>query len=472
MKRIGWSVVIVIAALLLPDAYAAAPRKPNVVLIVADDLGYADVGCQGLSKDVKTPHIDSIAAGGVRFTNGYVSGPVCSPTRAGLLTGEYQQRFGFEQNPQKSAHDLFGLPLDEVLLPQPLKQAGYATGMFGKWHLGSKAGMAPHERGFDEFFGFLGGAHRYIKNDAPQTDDNAIQRNGKAVGETEYLTDAFTREAVSFVERHKDQPFFLYLPYNAPHSPMQAPEKYLSRFPDDKDEKRRTFLAMLSAVDDGVGEVMAKLREHKLEEDTLVIFISDNGGPTQGNGSLNTPLRGIKGETLEGGVRVPFMMQWKGRLPAGKVDDRMVVQLDLFPTILAAGGGSIAEGRAGDGKDLVPFLAGENKDTIHESLFWRFGPRRAIRSGDWKLQWNGDETPHLYNLVNDIGEANDVAVDNPQVVAPLMAEWKAWDATLMKPRWPGRLEGGPDKVQQDAKPGDDETSAKPPGRRRAPTSPR
>ena len=432
----------------LQPASAPVGRKPNVVLIVADDLGYADLGCQGQSKDVRTPHIDSIAKAGVRFTSGYVSGPVCSPTRAALLTGRYQQRFGFEQNPRGQAEEnVFGLPLDQVTLPQQLKKAGYATGMFGKWHLGHGKGMLPHERGFDEFFGFAGGAHGYFKNAEPQTGNNAIQRNGTPVGESDYLTDAFTREAVSFVERNKDKPFFAYVPYNAPHSPMQAPEKYLSRFPDEKDPKRRAFLAMLSAVDDGVGQLLAKLREHKLEENTLIVFISDNGGPTLGNGSLNTPLRGRKGETLEGGVRVPFMMQWKGRLPAGRVDDRVVIQFDLFPTILAAARAEIPRDRVIDGKDLLPYLAHGNADVIHDSIFWRFGPRRGMRAGNWKLQWNGDETPRLYDLAKDVAEWTDVTAGNPQVAERMLADWRKWDAELMPPRWPGRLEGGPKAAQ-------------------------
>lgn len=422
---------------------ASPVRQPNVVMIVADDLGYADVGYHGLSKDVRTPHIDSIAKSGVSFSSAYVSGPVCSPTRAGLLTGRYQQRFGFEQNPRRDAHDLFGLPLSEILLPQLLKKAGYTTGMFGKWHLGSNPGMAPHERGFDEFFGFLGGAHRYINNARPQNDANAIQRNGKPVGEDEYLTDAFTREAVSFIERHKDRPFFLYLPYNAPHSPMQAPPKYLSRFPDEKDEKRRTFLAMLSALDDGVGEILASLGEHQLEENTLVIFFSDNGGPTPGNSSRNTPLRGAKGETLEGGIRVPFAMQWPGHLPAGKVDDRVIIQLDLFTTALAVAGAKPPEGRTIDGKNLLPYLAEGNNDTIHPSLFWRFGPRCAVRSANWKLHWNGDEAPALYDLAKDISESNDLAESHPDIATSLKSEWDQWNAQMMKPLWPGRLEGGP-----------------------------
>ena len=429
-----------------PAQAADAQRKPNVILIVADDLGYADVGFHKQSKDVKTPHIDALAAEGVQFTNGYVSGPVCSPTRAGMLTGRYQQRFGFEQNPLgRSEENVFGLPLDQITLPQQLKKAGYATGMFGKWHLGHAAGMLPHERGFDEFFGFAGGAHRYVNNDTPQTDNNAIQRNGTPVGEKQYLTHAFTREAVAFVERNKDRPFFVYLPYNAPHSPMQAPPKYMDRFPDERDEKRRTFLAMLSAMDDGIGAVLAKLRELKLEEDTLVIFISDNGGATPGNSSLNTPFRGAKGETLEGGIRVPFVLHWKGRLPAGKVEDRVAIQLDLFPTILAAAGIESPQSAALDGVNLLPFLTGEKQGPIHETLYWRFGPRRAIRSGDWKLQWNGQDTPALYNLADDPGEATDLADANPQVVERLLGSYKAWDAQLMKPRWPGRLEGGPEK---------------------------
>jgi arylsulfatase A-like enzyme len=428
----------------LPASGQAAQRKPNVVLIVADDLGYADLGCQGQSTDVKTPNIDALAAAGVRFTNGYVSGPVCSPTRAGMLTGRYQQRFGFEWNPQAAQEEAtFGIPADEVLLPQVLKQAGYATGAVGKWHLGHAPGMPPYERGFDEFFGFLGGAHRYVKNEKPEPgSDNAIRRNAVAVGEKEYLTDAFTREAVAFIGRHKSEPFFLYLPYNAPHTPLQAPPKYQSRFKGVQDPERRKFLAMLSALDDGVGRVMGALKEHGIENDTLVIFLSDNGGPTPGNTSLNTPLRSTKGSTFEGGVRVPFMMSWPGRLPAGKVEDRTIVQLDLFPTILAAAGAAAPAGRSLDGKDLLPYLAESgNASAIHDTLFWRFGPRRGTRDGNWKLQWNGDVTPALYDLSKDIGESTDVTAANPDVAQRMMAKWKTWDAELTAPRWPGRLEG-------------------------------
>lgn len=440
--------LLVLPALLALVAPAAgqetpAPQRPNLIMIVADDLGYADVGCQEQSKDVRTPHLDAMAAAGVRFTDAYVSGPVCSPTRAGLLTGRYQQRFGFEQNPLGPAEEqVFGLPLDEITLPQQLKAMGYVTGIVGKWHQGTRPEMHPQKRGFDEFYGFLGGAHRYINNAEPQEGSNAIQRNGQAVGEAEYLTDAFTREAVDFIDRHHAEPFFLYLPYNAPHTPMQAPEKYLSRFPEVKRPKRRNLLAMLAAVDDGVGRIMETLREHDLEENTLVVFFSDNGGPTRANASRNTPLRGTKGTTLEGGIRVPFMLQWKGRLPEGRVEDRVAIQLDLFPTFIAAAGGEVPEGRTIDGENLLPYLSGEDRGVIHEDLFWRFGPHRAVRSGDWKLHWVGDAEPALYDLSRDPGESEDMAAAHPEVVEAMLEKYRAWDAQLMAPRWPGRLEGG------------------------------
>jgi arylsulfatase A-like enzyme len=425
------------------SAADAAARKPNFIVIVGDDLGYADIGCQGQSKDVKTPHIDSIAAGGVRFTNGYVSGAVCSPTRAGLMTGRYGVRFGFEQNP-KGPHEEagFGLPLDEVTLPQQLKKVGYATGMVGKWHLGHLKGMLPHERGFDSFFGFAGGLHRYINNEKPQADANAIQRNGVPVGEPQYLTDAFTREALAFIDASGDKPFFLYLPYNAVHTPQQAPPKYVSRFADVADEKRKMMLAQLSAMDDGVGQVLAKLRERNIEKDTLVFFFSDNGGPTPGNASLNKPFRGRKGQTLEGGIRIPFMMRWPGHLPEGKVDDRAVIQLDVFPTVVAAAGGELPAGKTLDGVDLMPYLTGQKSGDMHDALYWRFGPWHAMRSGNWKLQWSGEQSPRLFDITADPTESKDLAAANPKVLEDLLASYKAWDATLMKPRWAGRLEGG------------------------------
>jgi arylsulfatase A-like enzyme len=448
MYRILSTAVFVALALLTTASSSRAAdaptRKPNFIVIVADDLGYADLGCQAQSKDVKTPHIDSIAAGGVRFTNAYVSCPVCSPTRAGLMTGRYQQRFGFEMNPKGPKEEVgFGLPLEEITLPQPLKKLGYATAAVGKWHLGHQKGMLPHERGFDSFFGFAGGAHRYINNKEPQTDANAIQRNGTPVGEPKYLTEAFTREALAFIDASADKPFFLYLPYNAVHTPPQAPPKYVAPFASVADEKRRMMLAQLACLDDGVGKILTRLRERKLERDTLVVFVGDNGGPTPGNGSLNTPFRGRKGQTLEGGIRVPFMMRWPGRIPEGKVDDRLVIQLDLFPTIVAAAGGELPSGKTLDGVDLLPFLTGEKSGDAHDALYWRFGPWRGMRSGNWKLQWAGEQQPRLFDVNADPAESKDLAAANPKVAQDLLARYNTWDATLMKPRWPGRLEGGP-----------------------------
>jgi len=423
---------------------APPARRPNIVLIVADDLGYADIGVYGCT-DVPTPNVDSLAKNGVRFTNGYVSCPVCSPTRAGLMTGRYQQRFGHEFNPGPPtvADDIFGLSLKEVTLAERLKKAGYATGIFGKWHLGYLPQYHPMKRGFDEFFGFLAGAHPYVQTEAPS---NLILRGSEPVKEEPfYTTDAFTREAVSFIERRQKESFFLYLPYNAVHGPLQASEKYLSRFSSIGDDKRRTFAAMLSAMDDGVGRVLETLRKANLEDNTLIFFVSDNGGPTPGNTSRNDPLRGYKAQVLEGGIRVPFMVQWKGRLPGGKVYDQPVIALDVHPTVAAAVGASVADSKL-DGVDLVPYLSGTKKGVPHDRLFWRFGEQSAIRMGDWKLAKLADGAPQLYNLAKDIGEANNLAASEPAKLKELQAAYDEWNAQLMEPRW-GR--GG--AAGQDAK---------------------
>lgn len=415
-------------------------RKPNIVVIVADDLGYADLGVQG-GADVKTPNLDAIARAGTRFTNAYASCPVCSPTRAGLMTGRYQQRFGHEQNPQPGADGTFGLPTSERTMANYLHAAGYRTAAIGKWHLGNGPTFQPLERGFDEFYGFLGGMHKYVNNRQAENNPNALRRGARPIGEEEYLTDALSREALSFIDRNYDRPFFLYLPYNAVHVPQQVPPKYRQRFADVKDDQRMRMCAMLAAVDDGVGQIDASLKRRGIADDTLVFIFSDNGGPP-GNGTSNAPFRGFKGETLEGGIRVPFIMRWPGKVPAGKVDDRPIITLDVLPTALAAANATLpADARPLDGKSLLPFVAG-NAGTIHESLYWRFGPRRAIRSGNWKMQWNGDEPRKLYDLSKDAGETKDLAATNADVAKRLSADWEAWNATLVEPLWPGRLEGG------------------------------
>ena len=411
-----------------------AGRKPNIILIVADDLGYGELGCQG-NKAIPTPNIDSIARNGVRFTQGYVSAPLCSPSRAGLLTGRYQQRFGHEFNPgptTDSSSD-FGLPLTETLLPARLKELGYRTGMVGKWHLGFKPEFHPMKRGFDEFFGFLGGAHSYVLEGNKA---NAILRGTEPVDEKEYLTDAFAREAVSFIERHQSQPFFLYLPFNAVHMPLQAIQKYLDRFPNINDEKRRTYAAMTSAMDDAVGRVLAKLQEYKLEENTLLFFTSDNGGPTPTTTSSNKPLRGYKAQVLEGGIRLPFMVQWKGNLPAGKVYDHPVVSLDIHPTAFVAAGGSVSAEMKFDGVNLVPFLKTKGSAKPHETLCWRMGEKRAIRHGDWKLvKEQGEKEWSLYNLAEDIGEEKNLSAKMPEKVSQLGKLFDEWESQLAEPKW-------------------------------------
>lgn len=410
-------------------------RRPNIVVILADDLGYAGVGVQGCT-DIPTPNIDSIAQNGIRLTSGYVSCPVCSPTRAGLMTGRYQQRFGHEFNPgpARSASPEFGLPPGETLLPERLKSIGYVTGMVGKWHLGYRDDSTPPKRGFDEFFGFLGGAHPYQPGLSVRA--NPILRGSEPVEEHEYLTDAFAREASVFIERHRDEPFFLYLSFNAVHTPLQATEKYLARFPDIPDEKRRTHAAMLSAMDDAIGLVLGTLRQLGLEENTLLFFLSDNGGPTLANTSSNLPLRGYKGQVYEGGIRVPFLVQWKGRLPAGRVLSQPVIALDICPTVLSAAEQAIDPAWKLDGVDLLPYLSGEQAASPHERLFWRFGEQRAIREADWKLvKGPTSEDWELYNLADDIGEQTNLAAHEPERVRALQSAWAAWDEELREPGW-------------------------------------
>jgi len=447
MFRRFFSLLLLVA---LAPANSFAADKPNVVIIVGDDMGYSDVGFHGC-KDIPTPSLDSLAAGGVRCTNGYVSGPYCSPTRAGLLTGRYQTRFGHEFNPSGSPDR--GLPLSETTIADRLKTAGYKTGLVGKWHLGGSPAMHPNARGFDEFFGFIAGAHTYLPGQGAP-----IYRDREEVKETEYLTDAFGREAVAFIDRHQDEPFFLYLAFNAVHTPMDAQEERLAKFGDIGDPKRRKYAAMMSAMDDAIGEVLAKLDADGLSDNTLVFFISDNGGPTMSttatNGSINAPLRGSKRTTLEGGVRVPFLVKWPGKLPAGKVYEQPVIQLDATRTALEAAGIDTADDKNLEGVDLLPYLAGTDNDAPHEALFWRFGPQMAVRKGDWKLVKydpvvdggkKGATDARLYNLADDIGEKNNVIADEPETAKELQAAWDEWNKSNVPPLWEQDNEGKKNK---------------------------
>lgn len=412
-------------------------RRPNVIVIVADDLGYADLGCQG-AKDIRTPNIDSLAANGIRFTDGYVSCPVCSPTRAGLTTGRYQQRFGHEFNPgpPAEAQGNFGLPLTEKTFAGYMKDAGYVTGMVGKWHLGYKPEYLPTARGFDEFFGFPGGSHSYV--DAKADTFNAILRGTTPVDEKEYLTDAFTREAAAFIQRHATEPFFLYLTYNAIHGPMQSTDRYTQPYASIADPKRRTMAGMLAAMDHGVGTVLKVLRENRIDDNTLIFFISDNGGPTAVNASRNDPFSGYKGQVLEGGIRVPFIVQWKKALPAGKVYGQPVIALDILPTAVAAAGGRVPADRKLDGVNLLPYLTGEKDSPPHEALYWRLGTQSAVRRGDHKLVIMPDEKPKLFNLARDAAEQHDLVGEKPELAKQLESALDKWKSELAEPLWKGR----------------------------------
>ena len=449
---------------LAQSLHAATNRPPNLIVILTDDQGYGDVGFHGC-KDIPTPNLDSIAASGVHFPNGYVSYSVCSPSRAGLLTGRYEQRFGHERNPEwQPENPKSGLPLSETLLPAVLGKVGYESGIIGKWHLGAHPDFHPLNRGFNEFFGHLGGGHQYFPEqltlketkDARSGNEGDsyrlwIMRDHTPVKTTKYLTDEFSDEAVRFVERHKDKPFFLYLAYNAPHGPLQATEKYLSRFPDIKNEKRRTYAAMVSAVDDGVGQLMAKLRELNLETNTLVVYLSDNGGPTQDNASDNRPVRGAKGSPWEGGIRVPFAAQWPGHIPKGLVYEQPVISLDIFATIAALTQAPLDSAHPLDGVNLMPYLTGQKLGPPHDAIYLRMYDRGAyaVRSGDFKLViLNKDSGTELFNLRQDLGESMNLATNQPEKLKDLDAKRTRWAAQLIPPVFDGLKMNKPNAVKK------------------------
>jgi arylsulfatase A-like enzyme len=451
-------------------AEAAAPRPPNVIVIVADDLGYGELGCYG-GKDAPSPHLDAMAKAGARCTAGYVTCPVCSPTRAGLLTGRYQQRFGHENNIAQSFElehaELMGLPLDEQTLAERLKVAGYHTAAVGKWHLGVHDRYHPLSQGFDEFFGFLDGGRAYLPDDdarnfylksSPPHQKVPFKENGRSpvmrgretVPEREYLTDAFTREALAFIDTHRAEPFLLYLAYNAPHTPITPCDRWEEKLSHIENPIRRTIAAMVAAMDEGIGKIRERLRTHGLADDTIIVFLSDNGGSPGGNKtlveagcenySLNTPLRGLKGECYEGGIRVPYLVEWPGHVAAGTVYDQPVSSLDVVPTALAAAG-LPAPGDT-DGVSLLPFLAGDRAgdrptEQPHEALFWRFAGWKAVRQGDLKLLKAHGQPDELYDLASDVAESKNLAADRAADVARLNAVLAEWERGTIPPRWTG-----------------------------------
>lgn len=463
----------------LPTMSAGAPagplpQRPNIVILLADDLGYGETGCQG-NPEISTPHIDSLAKDGIRFTAGYVTASYCSPSRAALLTGRYQTRFGYEYNPVGAENEdpRVGLPANETTVAEHLRRAGYATALIGKWHLGGSPAQHPQRRGFDEFFGFLHEGHFYapspwrglttflrrralpdggqgrwsnaagaiiwsthMGHDEPPYDaNNPVLRGSQPVTEPLYLTDAFTREAIDFIERHKGQPFFLHLAYNAVHSPLQAADPWMERFAHVEDVHRRVFAAMLGNLDDSVGRVLDKLRREELDERTLVFFLSDNGGPTRELTSSNAPLRGGKGSVYEGGIRVPFLMRWNRVLPPGRAYDHPVISTDIFATAAAISGLKTSPNRPLDGVNLLPHLRGETDASPHETLFWRMGARTALRHGDWKIIRQRGETFELYNLRKDIGETTDLASTEPEKLIELTRLWERTNSEMAEPLW-------------------------------------
>jgi len=418
-----------------------AGERPDIVLILADDMGYADIGAHGC-EEIPTPHIDRIAREGVRFTDAYANGSFCTPTRVGLMSCRYQQRTGNDDLPQVTGP----LPLSVKTLAGRLQEAGYTTGMVGKWHLGDRQGYGPLNRGFDEFFGFLGGGHTYFP-DRPFRGSygSPIFRQTEPSSETRYLTDAFGAEAAAFLRRHRDseKPLFLYLAFNAVHTPMHATDRYLKRFPD-LSGKRKIYAAMLSAMDDAIGEVLKELDASGKAEETLVIFHNDNGGPTTRNavnGSINKPLRGSKCETFEGGIRVPLFLRWPGKIEAGSVYRKAVITFDLSATALRLAKADVSQI---DGVDLLPYLSGEKKGMPHETLYWRCRTRNnnyAVRHGDWKYVYatEGTEQPGpkqtpardmLFDLAEDVGETTDLSEQHTEKLRELKAMFAKWDAEM------------------------------------------
>jgi arylsulfatase A-like enzyme len=442
-----WCIMLLLMGCAQPPV---ATNPPNVIIILADDLGYADVGFNGC-QDIPTPNIDRIAQQGVTFTNGYVTYPVCGPSRAGLITGRYQDRFGFGRNPLFAPKDSTqGVPTSEQMLSELLQPAGYTTMAVGKWHLGAHESLRPQNRGFDQFFGFLTGGHRYFPDEWTLQDISEVNaqfaayrtkllHNGQRVDETEYLTDALSREAVSFVEENGEAPFFLYLAYNAPHAPLQATDEYLDRFAQIKDKKRRVYAAMVSAMDDGIGLILDQLETSGIEENTLVFFLSDNGGPEAKNGSDNGPLREGKGSLYEGGIRVPFAVQWPGTIPAGVTYDPAVSSLDIF-AMAATVSGTQPKNQL-DGVDLLPFLNGSREGQPHPNLFWRKFDQdaQAMRLGNLKYVRAPKDADGYYNLADALSEEQVYAVSPDQQDA-FRQTYARWETQLQPPAFLGLMQ--------------------------------
>lgn len=419
-----------------------AAGKPNVVVFYMDDLAYADPGCYGGTL-TPTPNIDALAKNGVRFTDGYVSACVCGPSRVGLMTGRYQARFGLDSNGGKQGRDL---PADEKTIAHRMKEAGYTCGIVGKWHLGSSSPeFLPPNRGFDFAVGSVG-------NLGEGGEKTGFFRGDKLMATIEgapVTSPPYAREACGFIDAHREQPFFLYLAFNAVHNPNVASDEVLQRFPK-LSKHQLAYAANFAEADDAVGTVMSKLRSLGLEENTLVFFISDNGGSSPF--AFYDGLRGSKWYLWEGGVRVPWIVQWKGRIPGGRVVSEPVIQLDVLPTALAAAGREAPADAQLDGVNLLPLLTGETANLPERPLFFRFGVQYAVRSGDWKLvKASLAMEPALFNLASDKGEQTDLAKSSPEKFQELQATYDRWNATMKPALWEERRSHGDEESKDKRK---------------------
>jgi arylsulfatase A-like enzyme len=463
-------------------------RPPNILLVVVDDLGKSEISCYG-STTVKTPHMDQLASEGVLFTDCYVTAPVCAPSRAALLTGRYNERYGFETQPMEMYPNNLpsywigkylintgefvldekprfppewqierqGLLPTEITLAEFLKMRGYSTACIGKWHLGYSKDHIPNRRGFDYQYGFYGAFSLYSekRNDPDMVnfiqdsysarhqwkmgrkETSAIRRNDRIIREKRYLTDAIRDEAISYMAIHKKEPFFLYVAFNAVHVPFQAPRYYYELYDDVADENKRVYYAMVSALDDAIGEMMEKLKSLGLEDNTVIYLVSDNGGAAYTGATDNKPYKGGKLTMFEGGVNVPFFMKWKGKLPAGKAYGHPVSSMDIFMTSARLAECVLPDDRVYDGTDLMPFLSGSIPGAPHDRFYWKADHIRAMRMGDWKyLQSVRDGWIELYNLREDRYESIDLHNLKPDELKGLREMFDQWNRDLMPPLWP------------------------------------
>lgn len=405
-------------------------RQPNIIVILVDDAGYVDFGFMG-SKDLDTPEIDKLAKEGVIFTDAHVSATVCAPSRAGIMTGKYQQRFGFEANNtgDEQSGDI-GLSDDVVTLAEVFKNNNYKTIAIGKWHLGATPADHPNKRGFDEFYGFLAGGRSYFPIKNPST-EHMLQQNGVHVKFDGYLTDVLGSRSVSFIEENKDTPFFMYLAYNAVHTPMEAKEDDLQKY---KNHPRKHLAAMTWSLDENIGKLRNKLKELKLLDNTLIYFLSDNGG-AHNNSSDNGMLKGWKGNKFEGGHRVPFIMSWPAKIKSNQKFDGLTSSLDIFTTSIAAATIKTDSSLVLDGVNILPYLLEEKSGNPHKDLYWRKLDEAGARIGDFKLIRLKNYGGVLYNLSNDLGEKNNLSTIDTAMFNHLSNSLSNWETKMTEPLW-------------------------------------